>query len=89
MPRPSLRKPGDAVVEAAAAWSGGCWPAAPPWTSPAPCSLVLPPTTGTAEPAADCPVDLVTAPRETPVRHALDLARLRGGFNSAAVLSAL
>ncbi len=49
---------------------------------------VIPPTTGTTAPAADCPVDLVTAPRETPVRHALVLARGRGGFNSAAVLSA-
>lgn len=50
---------------------------------------VIPPTTGTAAPAADCPVDLVTAPRETSVRHALVLARGRGGFNSAAVLSAV
>ncbi|MET7276152.1 ketosynthase chain-length factor [Streptomyces flaveolus] len=50
---------------------------------------VLPPTVGTTEPAADCPVDLVTAPRETTVRHALVLARGRGGFNSAAVLSAV
>ena len=50
---------------------------------------VIPPTTGTTEPAADCPVDLVTAPRERPVRHTLVLARGRGGFNSAAVLSAL
>ncbi|WP_217245371.1 ketosynthase chain-length factor [Streptomyces sp. AC602_WCS936] len=49
---------------------------------------VIPPTTGTARPAADCPVDLVTTPRETTVRHALVLARGRGGFNSAAVLSA-
>ncbi|NBM18686.1 ketosynthase chain-length factor [Streptomyces sp. GC420] len=49
---------------------------------------VIPPTTGTAEPAADCPVDLVTAPRRIPVRHTLVLARGRGGFNSAAVLSA-
>ncbi len=48
---------------------------------------VIPPTVGTTEPAADCPVDLVTAPRETAVRHALVLARGRGGFNSAAVLS--
>ncbi|MGW0084350.1 hypothetical protein [Streptomyces sp. NPDC003393] len=49
---------------------------------------VLLPTTGTARPAADCPLDLVTAPRRTPVRHALVLARGRGGFNSAAVLGA-
>ncbi|ALV30839.1 ketosynthase chain-length factor [Streptomyces sp. CdTB01] len=50
---------------------------------------VIPPTTGTTKPAADCPVDLVTAPRDTRVRHTLVLARGRGGFNSAAVLSAL
>ncbi|MEU0286829.1 ketosynthase chain-length factor [Streptomyces sp. NPDC006147] len=50
---------------------------------------VIPPTTGTTTPAADCPVDLVTTPRDTTVRHALVLARGRGGFNSAAVLSAL
>ncbi|MET9995254.1 ketosynthase chain-length factor [Streptomyces mutabilis] len=50
---------------------------------------VIPPTVGTTEPAADCPVDVVTAPRETAVRHALVLARGRGGFNSAAVLSAV
>ncbi len=50
---------------------------------------VIPPTTGTAVPAADCPVDLVTAPRRTALRHALVLARGRGGFNSAAVLGAV
>ncbi|MFF5343877.1 ketosynthase chain-length factor [Streptomyces althioticus] len=50
---------------------------------------VIPPTTGTAAPAADCPVDLVTAPRRTTLRHALVLARGRGGFNSAAVLGAV
>ncbi|MER8012354.1 ketosynthase chain-length factor [Streptomyces sp. NPDC094149] len=50
---------------------------------------VIPPTTATTEPAADCPIDLVTAPREVPVRHTLVLARGRGGFNSAAVLSTL
>ncbi|MZE70082.1 ketosynthase chain-length factor [Streptomyces sp. SID5789] len=50
---------------------------------------IIPPTTATTRPAADCPVDLVTTPRETRVRHALVLARGRGGFNSAAVLSAV
>ncbi|KPC71304.1 beta-ketoacyl synthase [Streptomyces sp. NRRL WC-3753] len=50
---------------------------------------VIPPTTGTTEPAPDCPVDLVTTAREAGVRHALVLARGRGGFNSAAVLSTL
>ncbi|MEU3838541.1 ketosynthase chain-length factor [Streptomyces sp. NPDC028635] len=49
---------------------------------------VIPPTTGTTRPAADCPIDLVTTPRETRVRHALVLSRGRGGFNSAAILSA-
>ncbi|MFD4263888.1 ketosynthase chain-length factor [Streptomyces sp. NPDC058534] len=50
---------------------------------------IIPPTVATTEPAADCPVDLVTTPRETGIRHALVLARGRGGFNSAAVLSAV
>ncbi|MFB7655094.1 MULTISPECIES: ketosynthase chain-length factor [unclassified Streptomyces] len=50
---------------------------------------IIPPTTATTRPAADCPVDLVTTPRETGIRHALVLARGRGGFNSAAVLSAV
>ncbi|MFG2327639.1 ketosynthase chain-length factor [Streptomyces sp. NPDC048568] len=50
---------------------------------------IIPPTTATTRPAADCPLDLVTTPRETRVRHALVLARGRGGFNSAAVLSAV
>lgn len=50
---------------------------------------VIPPTTGTTEPAPDCPVDLVTTTRETGIRHTLVLARGRGGFNSAAVLSAV
>lgn len=51
---------------------------------------VIPPTTGTAAPAADCPVDLVTgAPRTgTRLRTALVLARGRGGFNSAVVVRA-
>ncbi|MFJ5265733.1 ketosynthase chain-length factor [Streptomyces sp. NPDC088387] len=49
---------------------------------------IIPPTTGTTTPAEDCPVDLVTTPRDTRVRHALVLARGRGGFNSAAVVSA-
>lgn len=51
---------------------------------------VVPPTTGTARPAADCPLDLVTGrPRRLPrLRTALVLARGRGGFNSAAVVRA-
>lgn len=48
---------------------------------------VIPPTAGTSRPGH--PVDLVTAPRRTAVRHALVLARGRGGFNSAAVFSAV
>ncbi|MGW8066199.1 beta-ketoacyl synthase N-terminal-like domain-containing protein [Streptomyces ziwulingensis] len=48
---------------------------------------VVPPTTGTTHTADDCPLDLVTTPRELPrLRVALVLARGRGGFNSAAVL---
>ncbi len=49
---------------------------------------VVPPTTATARPAPDCPVDLVTGqPREMPhLTTALVLARGRGGFNSAAVV---
>ncbi|MGW2233347.1 beta-ketoacyl synthase N-terminal-like domain-containing protein [Streptomyces sp. NPDC001759] len=50
---------------------------------------VIPPTPGTPQPAADCPVDLVVgAPRRGPLRTALVLARGRGGFNSAIVLRA-
>ncbi|MGP4013529.1 ketosynthase chain-length factor [Streptomyces sp. 4N124] len=51
---------------------------------------VVPPTPGTREPAADCPVDLVCGgPRRGLVlRCALVLARGRGGFNSAVVLRA-
>ncbi|MET9887873.1 ketosynthase chain-length factor [Streptomyces sp. NPDC006430] len=51
---------------------------------------VIPPTTGTARPADDCPIDLVTgAPRTgTALRTALVLARGRGGFNAAAVVRA-
>lgn len=53
---------------------------------------LVPPTTGTDRPADDCPVDLVTgAPRPAgaaPLRHALVLARGRGGFNAAAVVRA-
>ncbi|MBW5484590.1 ketosynthase chain-length factor [Streptomyces bambusae] len=50
---------------------------------------VVPPTTGTARPAADCPLDLVTgAPRPARLRTALVLARGRGGFNAAAVVRA-
>ncbi|GAA2259317.1 ketosynthase chain-length factor [Streptomyces amakusaensis] len=49
---------------------------------------VIPPTTGTARPAGDCPVDLVTgAPRDgVRLRNALVLARGRGGFNAAVVV---
>ena len=49
---------------------------------------VVPPTAGTAAPAADCPIDLVTgsARRGLRLRTALVLARGRGGFNSAVVL---
>ncbi|GAA2637978.1 ketosynthase chain-length factor [Streptomyces vastus] len=51
---------------------------------------VIPPTRGTARPADDCPVDLVTgtARRGVRLRNALVLARGRGGFNAAAVVSA-
>lgn len=50
----------------------------------------VPPTTGTAAPADDCPIDLVTgAPRRgVRLRTALVLARGRGGFNAAAVVRA-
>ncbi|MEW2418644.1 ketosynthase chain-length factor [Streptomyces sp. NPDC046866] len=50
----------------------------------------VPPTTGTAEPADDCPLDLVTGVPRTGIRlrTALVLARGRGGFNSAAVVRA-
>ncbi|MFE2049516.1 beta-ketoacyl synthase N-terminal-like domain-containing protein [Streptomyces sp. NPDC059459] len=50
---------------------------------------IVPPTTGTAHLADDCPLDLVTTPRPLPrLKAALVLARGRGGFNSAAVLQA-
>jgi len=50
---------------------------------------VIPPTPGTRQIAADCPLDLVTGtPRHTALRTALVLARGRGGFNSAVVLQA-
>ncbi|WSA42489.1 ketosynthase chain-length factor [Streptomyces sp. NBC_01808] len=49
---------------------------------------VIPPTAGTRSPAAGLGLDLVLdGPRETPVRHALVVARGAGGFNSALVLS--
>ncbi len=50
---------------------------------------VIPPTTATTHLAPDCPLDLVIAhPRPAPaLRAALVLARGRGGFNSAAVLT--
>jgi act minimal PKS chain-length factor (CLF/KS beta) len=48
---------------------------------------VVPPTTGTREPAPGLEIDLVTdEPREVPLRHALVLARGHGGFTSALVL---
>ncbi|MEV5878594.1 ketosynthase chain-length factor [Streptomyces sp. NPDC052101] len=50
---------------------------------------VVPPTAGTARVAADCPVDLVTGtPRPARLRTALVLARGRGGFNAATVVTA-
>ncbi|MFI7011247.1 ketosynthase chain-length factor [Streptomyces sp. NPDC050145] len=51
---------------------------------------VVPPTTNVTRLAADCPLDLVTgAPRTgTALRTALVLARGRGGFNSATVVTA-
>ncbi|AUH45006.1 ketosynthase chain-length factor [Streptomyces sp. CMB-StM0423] len=49
---------------------------------------VIPPTAGTRSPAPGLGIDLVLGgPRETPVRHALVVARGAGGFNSALVLS--
>ncbi|MFI5832029.1 ketosynthase chain-length factor [Streptomyces sp. NPDC051578] len=50
---------------------------------------VIPPTVNAGPPAADCPVDLVTAVRRPArLRTALVLARGRGGFNAAAVVRA-
>ncbi|MCY0935099.1 ketosynthase chain-length factor [Streptomyces sp. H34-S4] len=51
---------------------------------------VVPATTGTTAPAADCPLDLVTGAPRTGIRlrTALVLARGRGGFNSAVVVRA-
>ncbi|MEU9304457.1 ketosynthase chain-length factor [Streptomyces sp. NPDC048269] len=51
---------------------------------------VIPPTTGTVRPAADCPLDLVTGTPRTGValRTVLVLARGRGGFNAGAVVRA-
>ncbi|MFE6721720.1 ketosynthase chain-length factor [Streptomyces albidoflavus] len=48
---------------------------------------VIPPTVNVSAPAADCPVDLVTAARPaTGLRSALVMARGRGGFNAAMVV---
>ncbi|MHB9757740.1 beta-ketoacyl synthase N-terminal-like domain-containing protein [Streptomyces sp. BYX5S] len=48
---------------------------------------VIPPTAPVGRIADDCPVDLVTgAARPAALRHALVLARGRGGFNAAAVV---
>ncbi|MFD3875964.1 ketosynthase chain-length factor [Streptomyces sp. NPDC058623] len=50
---------------------------------------VIPPTVNTGAPAADCPIDLVTAVRRPErLRTALVLARGRGGFNAAMVVRA-
>jgi act minimal PKS chain-length factor (CLF/KS beta) len=49
---------------------------------------VIPPTVGVGEVVPDYAVDLVLAPRRRAVRAALVLARGRGGFNSALVLTA-
>ncbi|MEU5499075.1 beta-ketoacyl synthase N-terminal-like domain-containing protein [Streptomyces griseofuscus] len=50
---------------------------------------VIPPTAGAVRMAGDCPVDLVRgAPRPARLRHALVLARGRGGFNAATVVRA-
>ncbi|MEW1893386.1 beta-ketoacyl synthase N-terminal-like domain-containing protein [Streptomyces sp. NBC_00523] len=50
---------------------------------------VVPPGAPVGRLADDCPVDLVTgAPRPARLRHALVLARGRGGFNAAAVVRA-
>ncbi|MGW4632428.1 ketosynthase chain-length factor [Nocardia sp. NPDC004415] len=48
---------------------------------------VIPPTVASTL-AEDCPLDLVCAARQTPVRTALVLARGAGGFNSAMLVRA-
>ncbi len=51
---------------------------------------VIPPTTNIATLAPGCEIDLVTgAPRPAPIRAALVVARGRGGFNSAMVVTAV
>jgi act minimal PKS chain-length factor (CLF/KS beta) len=50
---------------------------------------VVPPTVHVEELAPGIALDLVRAPRELTVRHALVLARGYGGFNAAVVLSAV
>ncbi|MFI2437054.1 ketosynthase chain-length factor [Streptomyces sp. NPDC018693] len=50
---------------------------------------VIPPTPSGVVPDADHRVDLVTRPRETPLRTALVIARGYGGFNSALVVRAV
>ncbi|MFI2620590.1 beta-ketoacyl synthase N-terminal-like domain-containing protein [Streptomyces sp. NPDC018584] len=48
---------------------------------------VIPPTAGSVRAAEDCLMDLVTGtPRPARLRHALVLARGRGGFNAATVV---
>lgn len=53
---------------------------------------LIPPTVGTAIPADDCPLDLVTGVASPalglPLRTALVMARGRGGFNSVVVVRA-
>ena len=47
---------------------------------------VIPPTINAGEPAADCQIDLVRAPRPARLSAALILARGIGGFNTALVV---
>lgn len=49
----------------------------------------VPPTANVERPAASCAIDLVTEVRYRPVRTALVLARGYGGFNAAAVVTAV
>ena len=50
---------------------------------------VIPPTVNVRRVAPGLAIDLVTEPRRTPVNHVLVVARGRGGFNSALIVSAL
>ncbi|MEU8763246.1 ketosynthase chain-length factor [Streptomyces sp. NPDC048659] len=49
---------------------------------------VIPPTVNVGRPLPEHTLDLVTTPRQAPLAAALVLARGRGGFNSAVVLTA-